>query len=103
MKKDMIKSIIERSIEDKINIRRNLEMDRLFQTRVAFEVKETFYRIYDYALELNYKVLADIKATKDNEYKCEELYDLYAIADDMFVDFVILLIDNYKVNDEVMF
>lgn len=103
MRKDILLNVMKKSLEDKIEIRRNVEMDRKFVTRVPIEVKRTFYDLYSYALELNYKMISDIKMTKGDEYKCEELYDKYTFIDDSFVDFAITLIENYDIKEDIFF
>ena len=93
---------MKKSLQDKLEIRKNVEMDRRFVT-IPIEVKETFYKLYDYALELNYKVINDIRMTKGDNYECLELHDKYIFVEDCFIDFCILLIENYKISENVFF
>lgn len=93
---------LENSIKYKKDIREYLETDIKFVRKVPYKLKELFYQAYDCSLRLNYEVLYEVKKTR-TKYEFSKLHDRYLLAEDSFVDVIVLIIESYGVDEKILF
>ncbi|MBP3707075.1 MAG: hypothetical protein J6J36_00460 [Clostridia bacterium] len=94
MNKYVLKSMIEKTIAKVTQRRRELERERKFQT-INIEVKEIYYKIYDYLMQCYYELLKDINSCKETIYQYGYVYDKMEMVEDVYVDYLDLVTELY--------
>lgn len=92
--KYVFKSMIENTIFKVQSKRFELEMNRKFQT-INIEVKEMYYKLYDYLIQCYYELLKDISNTKETIYTYGYVYDKMELVEDVYVDYLDLMKELY--------
>lgn len=100
-KKDIIKTMVNSTLESRHEARRTLEQHRKFRS-LPKELKLLFYDTYQYADDCAYKLLSEL-INSVGDYQVGDTYEEWVDSDDEFFDLCEVIREIYDIKIDNLF